>query len=618
MANLAQLLNPKAFPARLRLRIVAVFFALAVCYAGFTLWRDDVWMWQRTAARTQLPIAYDPMHPIKKLMIDARDEHQRVLETKRSYDLPTTAARYRERRGRHPPPGFDKWVEAAIAADAVIVEDYFDRIYKDLAPFWALDAATLASRAAAGEFVVKVRDGNITMQGLKEDRVPWLQNWSKLVGEFAEHLPDVDMPINMMDEPRIVVPHENISALVHAELQARSIVPVADVTTSFTGLKHIDESNPEPYEPEWSGADNAYWDLAVKACPPGTPAHGVPSVGDFAPPAAVPADWRPPYAFRGYVRNWTAALDPCAQPHLRQLHGSFVEPISISTTAELVPLFGGCKLSLNNEILIPGAMYLTDEERYSGGAGHGPDWEAKRDALVWRGVDSGGRAHEHTWYHLQRHRLVEMLNATTVARVERTGERALAFDLPPLDLYPSRRRTSNTSSASSAPLGTWLARFADVGFTSLCHPDGCDFLRPFLRTAPTVPMSRQYEAKFLPDVDGNSYSARFRGFLLSTSLPLKASVYAEWHDDRLAPWVHFVPLDNTLQDLYPVLEFFADGKGGPGDAAARHVAEEGKRWAERVLRREDMRLYVWRLLLEWARVCDEKRHALGFVADLTG
>ncbi|TQW00306.1 endoplasmic reticulum-resident kdel protein [Cordyceps javanica] len=606
MAILGQLMNPNAYPARLRLRFVAILVAIGFCYAGYTLWHDSR-MWEQ--GRKRLSIAYDPMHPIRKLMIDARDEHERILETKRTHDLQTSAARYRELRGRHPPPGFDKWVEAAVAADAIIVEEYFDRIYKDLRPFWGLDAATLAARAAAGEFVTKVRNGKVIMQGLREDRVPWLQLWSKLVEEFAEHMPDVDMPVNMMDESRIIVPHEQIGALVREESQRRKIHPVAQVTTNYTGLKHIDDSNPQLYEPRWLNGDNAYWDLAVKACVPGSPAHGVPAIRDYTPAAEVPENWRPEYSFKGYVQNWTAAIDPCEQPHLRQLHGSFVEPISISTTEELIPLFGGCKLPLNNEIVIPGAMYLTDELRYSGGDTHGPDWDKKRDGLVWRGVDSGGRAHDNNWYHLQRHRLVEMLNGTTVSRVEETGERALAFDLPPLGLYPSHHRADKK-------LGSWLSRFADVGFTSICWPDGCDFLRRFMRPTASVDMKHQYEYKFLPDVDGNSFSARFRGFLLSTSLPLKASVYAEWHDDRLTPWVHFVPLDNTLQDLYPALEFFADGGAGPGDAAARYIAEEGKAWAEKALRREDMRLYVWRLLLEWARVCDEKRDTLGYVADL--
>ncbi|KAM0740298.1 hypothetical protein ACQRIT_005482 [Beauveria bassiana] len=604
---MAQLLTPKVYPSRMGFRIFAGFFTLAFCCAAYMLWHDSR-MWD-SRPKGHLPIAFNPTHPIKKLMIDARDLHERALETKRTYDVQTTAARYRQLRGRHPPPGFDKWVEAAVAADAIMIEEYFDRIYKDIRPFWGLDATTLAQRAAASEFVVKVRDGKVILQGLDKDRVPWLQQWAELVGEFAQHMPDVDMPVNMMDEPRIIVPHEEIGALLLEESQKRKIQPVVEVTTNYTGLKHIDESKPQRYEPHWHGPDNAYWDLAVKACAPGTPAHGVAAIRDFTPAAEVPDNYKPGYSFKGYVQNWTAAIDPCDQPHLRQLHGSFVEPISISSTEELIPLFGGCKLPLNNEIVIPGAMYLTDEERYSGGGTHGPDWDKKRDGLVWRGVDSGGRAHDNNWYHLHRHRLVEMLNGTTVSRVEQTGERALAFDLPPADLYPNSQRRAQ------GQLGAWLSRLADVGFTSLCWPDGCDFLRPFLRESPPIDMKHQYAFKFLPDVDGNSFSARFRSFLLSTSLPLKASVYAEWHDDRLAPWVHFVPLDNTLRDLYPTLEFFADGTG-PGDAAARYIAEEGKKWAEQVLRREDMRLYVWRLLLEWARVCDEKRDTLGYVDDI--
>jgi hypothetical protein len=53
-----------------------------------------------------------------------------------------------------------------------------------------------------------------------------------------------------------------------------------------------------------------------------------------------------------------------------------------------------------------------------------------------------------------------------------------------------------------------------------------------------------------------------------------------------------------------------------GDAAARFIAETGNRWAETVLRRDDMLLYTWRALLEFARVCDENRDTLGFVDDL--
>lgn len=65
-------------------------------------------------------------------------------------------------------------------------------------------------------------------------------------------------------------------------------------------------------------------------------------------------------------------------------------------------------------------------------------------------------------------------------------------------------------------------------------------------------MKKQYHYRFLPDVGGDSFTARFRRFLLSTSLSLKVTIYAKWQDDRLVLWLHFVPHDNTFQDFLSV------------------------------------------------------------------
>ena len=98
----------------------------------------------------------------------------------------------------------------------------------------------------------------------------------------------------------------------------------------------------------------------------------------------------------------------------------------------------------------------------------------------------------------------------------------------------------------------------------------------------------------------------------STSMPLKATIYTEWHDDRLVPWVHFVPFDSSYMDIYAVMDYFLHGH----DFQAERIADESRTWAESVLREEDMILYVWRLLLEYARVVDDKRDRLSYVADL--
>ena len=597
-----RVLDPRVWPSRILIRYLAALLFVVFLIANFTFWDPPF----------DLPELHSPLgrhtdhHPIQKLINDARAAHHEKL-SRRSHNIYDAAQRYRAARGRHPPPGFDRWFQAALDCDAVIVEDYFDRIYKDLTPWWALDPATIKSRAHSWPWVVRVRDGNATGDGNTEGRVPWLQLWTELVQDFAEHLPEVDMPINYMDEPRLLVPFQKVAELVDQEQRERVMPSPELVTTQFEGLAKVDAAKPDKYDPTWSGPDKQYWNLAVKACSPDSPAHAVKAMADYRAPAQFPPNYHPPYAYQGFVANWTAAMDPCEQPHLRGLHGSFVEPISLSSTDEFIPLFGGSKLPINNEILIPGAMYLTDDEFYSGGDSPGPKWSKKKTGVVWRGDASGGRARPQTWHHLHRHRLIDMLNATSVEAAEKGQGRTMTFELPDTSLYDSPHTVQRT-------LAAWIRDFADVGFVRMCPPGECDFIFEYYSEIESKPMQEQYEYKFLPDADGNSFSARFRGFLRSTSLPLKATIYAEWHDDRLTPWLHFVPLDNTFRDLYPALEFFSGSRAG--DRAARFIAEHGQRWSEKVLRHEDMRLYVWRLLLEWARVCDENRHSLGYVGDL--
>ncbi|KAF3761651.1 family 90 glycosyltransferase [Cryphonectria parasitica EP155] len=556
---------------------------------------------------------YGP-HPINDLIADALRKQDALLKM-RSTDLRSAAARYRVRRGRHPPPGFDKWFEYASKHDAVIVESFFDRIYKDLLPFWALDSWQTAKRAADWEHVVRVRSNKAIPVGDVTGKVPWLQLWTDLVAEFAEFLPDVDMPINYMDESRILVPWEDIGQMVENARMWRKITPVDDVVSDWHGLRSLHGDSTadaqRPYEPVWLTDTEQIWDYTAATCPPDSPGRNASALEDFSLPPVFPENWDPDFSEGGYVKNHTAAMDPCYQPHLRGLHSTFVEPISMRTTQELIPLFGGSKLSRNNEILIPGAMYLTADSFYSGGNWHGPSWDQKTTSVTWRGVASGGRHKDTNWRHFQRLRLIEMLNGTTVQNLEENAVPAMTFQMPPADRYDFLRRFEGE-------VGGWLSETTDAGFTELlCFPreGNCSYLSEFFHEVAPKPMDKQFQHKFIPDVDGNSFSARYRGLLLSTSLPIKATIYAEWHDDRLQPWLHFAPMDNTLQDLYGILDYFM--RDDKGDAAARLIAETGKRWGEMVLRREDTVLYVWRLLLEFARVCDENRDRLGWVDDLT-
>lgn len=108
---------------------------------------------------------------------------------------------------------------------------------------------------------------------------------------------------------------------------------------------------------------------------------------------------------------------------------------------------------------------------------------------------------------------------------------------------------------------------------------------------------------------------------MSTSLPIKATIFREWHDSRLMPWIHFVPMDNRFMDFYGIMEYFLGYKGknvnvpGHNEQAAK-IAAAGQTWANKVLRKEDMQIYVLRLLLEYARLSDDRRNNMGYVGDL--
>ncbi len=66
--------------------------------------------------------------------------------------------------------------------------------------------------------------------------------------------------------------------------------------------------------------------------------------------------------------------------------------------------------------------------------------------------------------------------------------------------------------------------------------------------------------------------------------------------DRIAPWVHYVPIQIDYSDLYDVLTFFRGDFAGENahDDLARKIGEGGKAWSEQFWRMEDMTAYMFR------------------------
>lgn len=319
-----------------------------------------------------------------------------------------------------------------------------------------------------------------------------------------------------------------------------------------------------------------------------------------------------PHMYKGFVSNFTLSTEICHQPDLQALEGIFIEPLSTSASKVLFPMFGGSKLGVNNEILLPAPMYWNEEERFTGGDNHGVEWAEKENKAIWRGVATGGKNTVHNWRGFQRHRFVAMNNGTTVARVER-GEKAENFALPSEEY--------NLQAQKDRKLGAWINQWSNISFTDLsCSPPQngkCNYTGHYFKPTKGIKMGEQFKSKYIPDIDGNSFSGRYLGFLRSTSLPIKATIWHEWHDSRLVAWKHFVPMDSRFLDYYGIMEYFLGYEGRNGhDRVAEKIATEGKEWADLVLRKEDMQVYVLRLLFEYARLLDDKRESLGWVDDI--
>lgn len=51
------------------------------------------------------------------------------------------------------------------------------------------------------------------------------------------------------------------------------------------------------------------------------------------------------------------------------------------------------------------------------------------------------------------------------------------------------------------------------------------------------------------------------------------------------------------------------------DFEAKQISNQGRDWAAKVLRREDIEIYTYRLMLEYGRLLDDDRDRIGYGGD---
>ena len=253
-----------------------------------------------------------------------------------------------------------------------------------------------------------------------------------------------------------------------------------------------------------------------------------------------------------------------------------------------MPVLSTCAPSTMGDILYPSTAYI-EEDRFAYHTETDVDWDKKQNNLYWAGSTTGGRARPGEWHSLHRQRFVE-----------------LAQNLQHRTFSYLREKKGVISREDSSFLN---GRLYDVAFAQVlqCDVQACREQRQYFTRKPWASGSRPYHSRLVFDLDGNGISGRYYKLLASKSLPLKQTVIREWHDERLLPWVHYIPVSQHMEEL-PELVFYLTSTEN-GQKRAREIAERGQQWFAQAFRQIDVVIYMYRLLLELTRLQDPDRPA---------
>jgi hypothetical protein len=528
-----------------------VFTSLALCIVclvlQFGFWEDKFPVQSGFVYRLR---DGDKAHPVEHLHATAKKQFDALL-ARQSITPKDAVVEYKRRYGRVPPPGFERWFVFARDHESLIVDDY-NEMMQSLEPFWKMtpaDVVRLMERANSPEQTHGSIKKCSVARGKLRDCGAWAGVMSRYLGAGLQDIPDMTFLANYMDEPAVLPRHPSGSP------------SDSDEKFLWTQISH-----------------QSIWPAVQDVCA---------SIGPAPPKKAPPAAEAP-----RFVRNVTRGTDLCAHPEFREMHGYLASAVSSLHIYNTVPILSRAVPRPFGDILFPAPSYSWPQFAYS--AWRDRSWRRKADGLYWAGSNTGSYTHDETWRRHHRQRLVLLgLGAEggkqqfTYLGKEGDGDRWLPY----------------TSSQFDRSL-------YHVAMTKIweCDEPACgeqnDAFRPPKKLERA---SEPHRYKYVFDIDGNSLSGRFYRLLASNSAVLKTTIFKEWHDERLVPWLHYIPVSLGLEELPELVRFLATTD--EGREVGRRVAEAGKAWHAKGLREVDRGVYFYRLLLEIAWLQNPKRAA---------
>jgi len=438
-----------------------------------------------------------------------------------------------------------------------------------------------------------IRDGTVVKMEGGGDMYAWHREATPLMlDNFIKYLPDMDLAFNIHDEPRVVLQADSLARHVVAGKDAMNKAYNAPKLRSDFSKRPEDlgdgmrikefrtsHFNRFAHQPTWTNSRiSCPIDSAARACLNSDCPDNTTSYSDLP---------------LGFIRNTTAFSDICNSPSLERSFGFFDRPNAFDVTHDLIPIFSQSKVSSFQDILYPSPWYYMDRVKYE--PEKDKPWDEKYGNMYWRGSTTGGFSRDGGWRRQHRQQFL-------------------------MHIQPQGKSTALKYDNSSDP-GVWVeseidmveaSKFFDVKFTYIgqCDPGDCDAQREYFGTVEPVNMFDAFDSRYLLDIDGNAFSGRYYAWLQSNSLVHKLALFREWHDEWLRAWVHYVPLGLTGGEYVESVRYFEEESGGQTEG--KRIAKQGQEWANKVLRKDDIEVWYFRLLLEYGRLIDDSREVIGF------
>ncbi|KAI5457934.1 hypothetical protein BGZ63DRAFT_53335 [Mariannaea sp. PMI_226] len=588
-----------------RFFLVAILFGLAVGTTVYVI--------------LESPQTFANRHPISDYIYKASTKHEKwKRHVATSASLPVAIKIYKDRHGgKNPPPSFSAWY--GLAKDTVVI-DQFDQIETDLSPFSSFSPKNLRKRITRatelpGVHKITITDGkafSFPAVGTGNEEEEELNLLVAMIDNFAKYLPNMILPINLSPTPRVIPTWEEANGRSHADL-----APIVNlISRSADGSNATEETLGMGVKLGLSEVERVptisplkYRQMQVDGCGPGSQTRTSPhwNIGTFC------ATCIRKYSRGPFMVHWDKSMDFCEQADAKYLHGMSLSSPHAEPIRDMLPLFGPSKTQPFQDIMIPIPGTKADAADI--------DWDFRKrhDTLFWKGKLQDGTISDQALRGSPKMRLLNM-----IVRPDPKDKVSMVLPISTEDSISYRFEKVSLAEVNNVlPFNVGISNFTN------CTGRNCELIKQVYGSKEDGKQeSLEYRYVLVVDEDGGP-PPDFMRLLRSKSVPFLSTMFRTWYTERLIPWLHFVPIDVRYQALHTTVAYFA-GTEKRGKINGRHtkipahgrdaewIGHQGALWVHDAMGDKDMEAYLFRLLIEWGRLVDDKRDEIGLWADKEG